>query len=100
MSAEDVIRREARLIIMRELNDQLNRSMTSTAMRNRLEEAFLIARTRGWVEAEFGYLAQVGAVRVTPAGSIKIATLTEVGRSHLALRTFLPDVDSPSEPVA
>lgn len=100
MSAEDVIRAEARLIILRELNDQFNRSMTSTAMQRRLEEAFLIARPREWVEAEFAYLEQMGAVRLTPAGSIKIATMVDYGKSHLALRVFIPGVMSPSSPVA
>lgn len=99
MSGEAAIEREARLIILRELIAQPNRSMTSTAMRTFLRDAFLIGRSREWVEDQFTFLAERKAVRVTPAGSIKIATIIERGIEHLALQSFISGVESPSEPV-
>ena len=93
------VEREARLIILRELHKQSNRSMTSTAMHRFLLSDFLVDRSREWVERQYEYLAEQEAVRITPAGSIKVATLITRGLDHLALRTFIASVDSPSEPV-
>lgn len=100
MGADAAIEREARLIILRELSSQPNRSMTSKAMRAFLLDMFLIDRTREWVEYQFEFLRQAEAVRVTPAGSIKVATLVERGLEHLRLKTFIAGVDSPTDPVA
>lgn len=93
------IEQEARLIILRELRVQPNQSITSTAMRRTLLESWLIDRPREWVEDQFDWLAAREVVRLTPAGSIKIATLLDRGRQHLALRTFVSGIESPSEPV-
>lgn len=101
MSADmsDVILEESRLIILRELHVQPNRSMTSTAMRRMLLEKFLINQPREWVEDQYDWLAARNAVRVTSAGTVKIATLMERGREHLALQAFISGVLSPTEPV-
>ncbi|KQZ87210.1 hypothetical protein ASD64_07155 [Mesorhizobium sp. Root157] len=99
MGGETAIEQEARLIILRELHAQSNRSMTSSAVRNFLLNDFLINRSRGWVEDQFEFLAERKAVRITAAGSVKIATITPRGLEHLALQTFISGVDSPSEPV-
>lgn len=95
----DPVELEARLIILRELHKQPNRSMTSTAMRAFLLSSFLINRSREWVEDQYEFLAERKAVRITPAGSIKIATIAPRGLEHLAHQAFLSGVDSPSEPV-
>lgn len=99
MSIEKVIQEEARLIILRELLKQGNLSATSTALRNYLEAAFMISKEREWVEQEFAWLEQMGAVRITSASSVKIATLTERGRRHLAHFSFIPGVLRSTEPV-
>lgn len=90
---------EARLIILRELKDQPGHSMTSTAMRRTLLEAWLIDRPREWVEDQFEWMAAREVVRLTRAGSIKIATLMDRGRQHLALRSYVSGIESPTEPV-
>lgn len=99
MSSGTTVETEARLIILRELFAQSNRSMTSTAMRNFLLNDFLINRSREWVEDQFEYLAERNAVRITHAGSVKIATIAQRGLEHLALQAFISGIDSPSEPV-
>ncbi|QJR20643.1 hypothetical protein HKM20_13230 [Pelagibacterium halotolerans] len=95
----EVIREEARLIVLRELFKQPNRSATSTAIRLTLRNGFMISRERSWVEQEFAWLEQMGAVRVTSVASIKIATLTERGIEHLAHHAFIPGILVSSEPV-
>lgn len=99
MSSETAVEREARLIILRELKAQPNRSMTSTSTRNYLLSEWLINRSREWVEDQFDFLAERKAVRITAAGSVKIATIIDRGLEHLALQTFISGVDSPTEPV-
>ncbi len=93
------IEQEARLIILRELRVQPNQSITSTAMRRTLLEGWLIDRPREWVEDQFDWLSAREVVRLTPAGSIKIATLLDRGRQHLALRIIVSGIESPTEPV-
>ena len=99
MSGDDAITTEARLIMLRELHAQPNRSMTSSAMQKYLRDGWMINRTRGWVEDQFEFLAERKAVRITPAGSVKIATVVERGLEHLALKAFISGIDSPSQPV-
>lgn len=99
MSGREAIEREARLIMLRELHAQPNRSMTSTAMKTYLLDSWLLDRPREWVEAQYAYLEHMGAVRITPAGSVKVATILDRGLHHLALKVCLAGVDSPSEPV-
>lgn len=99
MSMDEVIREEARLIILRELYSQPNRSATSTAIRALLAEAFMIVKPREWVEQEIAWMADMGAVRMTAAASIKIATLAPRGVEHLRHQAFIPGILSPSEPL-
>ena len=99
MSGNTAVEEEARLIILRELHAQPNGSMTSAAMRKFLLTDFLINRSREWVEDQFEFLAERKAVRITSAGTVKIATIAPRGREHLALQTFITGVDSPTEPV-
>lgn len=99
MSAEDVQRREARLIILRFLGEEVNRTLSSTALTIQLNQLFLMDKSRAWVEQELDYLASMGAVKVTPAGSIKIARLTPHGARHLSFAIAIPDVLRPTEPI-
>lgn len=94
-----IIREEARLIILRALHEQTNKSLTSTALRAHLADLFLIDRERPWVEQEMAYLAEMGAVRLVVGGTVKIAQLLPHGESHLAWRVAIPGVLRPSQPV-
>ncbi len=99
MSAEDVQRREARLIILRFLGEEVNRRLTSTTLTIRLNEMFLMDKPRVWVEQELDYLASMGAVKLHAAGTVKIAQLTAHGARHLSFAIAIPDVLRPSEPI-
>lgn len=99
MSLDSIIREEARLIILRELAEQPNESATSSALQELLAEMFMIVREREWVEREITWLKEMDAVRVTPAGSIVIATLMTAGKEHLSHRRFIKGVKRTSKPV-
>jgi len=99
MTALDVQRREARLIILRFLGEEVNRTLTSTTLTIQMNEMFLFNRDRAWVEQEIDYLAAMGAVKITKAGSVKIATLLPHGARHLSWGVRIPDVLSPSEQI-
>jgi hypothetical protein len=99
MSMADVQRREARLIILRFLGDEVNRTLTSSALTIQLNEMFLFNKDRSWVEQEIAYLAEMGAVKVTSAGTVKIARLMPHGARHLSWGVAIPDVQRTSEPI-
>ncbi|CAN7165908.1 hypothetical protein LJR234_000344 [Mesorhizobium amorphae] len=100
MSLDKIIREETRLIILRELSEQPNESATSSALQGLLAEMFMIVREREWVERELEWLKEMEALRLTPAGSVKIATLLPAGKDHLAHRRFIAGVKRTTLPVA
>jgi len=94
MSA-DIIRAEARLIILRALADEPRYSLNETLLQAQLE-TFGIARSRGWVREELRRLEDLGGVTITEAGTVMIATLTEKGRDHIERRLVIDGVKRPS----
>jgi hypothetical protein len=100
MSTMDrIIREEARLIILRTLGEQIDERLNSELLRVSLE-TFGISRPRPWVHGELAYLAEMGAVTLVDAGSVKVATLTETGRRHLDRTAVVEGVKRPSRPEA
>lgn len=99
MSGDSIIHREARLIMLRFLSEQQNRSLTSTSLMLQMKEMFLIDKDRPWVEQQLAYLAEMGAVKITPAGTVKIATLLRGGERHLSWAETIPGVLRSSEPI-
>lgn len=99
MSAESIITEEARLIILRQLNEQSNNSMSSAALQRVLHEMFMIVWERNRVEQELAWLAEKSAVRLTDAGSVVIAQLRDAGRWHLAHEKFIAGVQRSTFPL-
>ncbi|QPC44615.1 hypothetical protein HW532_19055 [Kaustia mangrovi] len=99
MSMDRIIREEARLIILRALAEQDDEQLNSELLRVTLE-TFGISRMRAWVHGELAYLAEMGAVTVTEAGSVRVAQLTELGARHLARNVAIEGVKRPSRPEA
>jgi hypothetical protein len=95
MSMESIIQEEARLTILKELAQQPNKALTSEAMRRFLLDFLLIDKPREWVEVQFQYLADLAAVDVIPAGTVKIARLTERGELHLSGHISIAGVQRP-----
>lgn len=96
-SMDRLIREEARLIILRALAEQHDETLNSNLL-VRVMETYGINRERGWVHGELDWLAEMGAVVLTEAGTVKIATLTERGRRHLDRHVVIEGVKRPSRP--
>ena len=73
---DDTIRPDARLIILKELVKQVDERLNSAALQRVLRDLG-IDRPRHWVHSEIEWLAEVGAVTLTRADTIIVATLTE-----------------------
>jgi hypothetical protein len=91
----DIIRQEARLIILRELYAQTNYALNDALLQQTLE-TFGIARPREWVREEIAYLEQLGAVTKTSAGSVTVARLAPKGVEHVERRQVIEGVKRPS----
>lgn len=92
-----IMREEARLTILKALGEQVNESLNSSILQQVLA-TFAITMERAWVHQQIEYLETMGAVTVVPAGSVKIATLTETGRRHLDRHCHIEGVKRPSRP--
>lgn len=75
---------EARLAILKELAKEDNKAMSSARMQGFLLTGFLIDKPREWVEAQYHYLKDMGAVSVVARDSVKIARLEARGQHHLS----------------
>ena len=95
MSLDKIIREESRLIVIRELAEQSSYSLNETLLQATLE-TFGIARSREWLREELRRLEELGAVTVTVAGSVFIATLTPKGRDHVERRLVIEGIKRPS----
>ena len=96
MSIENIMLEEARLAILKELVKEHDRAITSEAMRRYLVTTLLINTPREWVEEQFQYMKDMGAVRLISADTVKIARITERGEHHLSGLVSIPGIQRPS----
>ena len=61
---------------------------------------FAIHQPRAWIHQQIDYLVTMAAVTVVNAGTVKIATLTELGRRHIDRHYVIEGVKRPSRPGA
>lgn len=87
---------EARLAILKELAKEDNKAMSSNRMQIYLLTRLLIDKPREWVEIQYEYLKDMGAITIVQADSVKIARLNERGEFHLQGLVSLPGVLRPS----
>ena len=99
MSAMDVMRREVRLIILRSLGEQQNRRMSASALTLHMNEVFLLGWGRGQVDQELDYLERMGAIKLIPAGTTRIAMLLRHGARHLSHDIIIPEVMRSTDPI-
>ena len=92
-----IMREEGRLIILKALGEQVNESLNSSSLEPVLSR-FAINMERPWIHQQIDYLEMMGAVTVLNAGTVKIATLTELGRRHLDRHYAIEGVKRPSRP--
>jgi hypothetical protein len=87
--------RDARLVILKELSKQTDNRLNEALMTAVLD-AFGHRRSREWVRTQLRYLQDIGAVKLTEAGSVLIAELRRAGQDHVDRRTELEGVARPS----
>ncbi|GLK85702.1 VpaChn25_0724 family phage protein [Ancylobacter defluvii] len=97
---EAFLMEEARLIILKELAQDVSGSATSSWLEAVIRDEFMIPRDRAWVHRQLDYLAEMGAVAVKDAGTVKVATLLHAGRRHVNREIAIEGVKRPSDPVA
>lgn len=98
MNREEWLREEARLIILRSLAEETDGTLNSNLLVRILRERYGVKRERPWVHGELDYLAQMGAISLTDAESVKIAVLIRKGERHLAREIVIEGVKRPSQP--
>ncbi len=99
MSLDKIIREDARLIMLRALNEQINGALNETLLQATLD-TFGISRTREWVRDELRRMHDLGAVTLTEAGSVMVARITPKGVDHLQHRLTIEGIKRPSPPEA
>lgn len=87
---------EARLAILRELAKEDNKAMSSARMQTILLNQLWIDKPREWVEIQYLYLRDMGAITVLQAETVKIARLVDRGEYHLQGIVTIPGVQAPS----
>ena len=90
------IREDARLIILRALAEQVNDTLASNVLQDAVLPVFGVRQDRAWVHQQIDYLANLGAVEVVSAGSVKVTTLTVIGKKHIDRLVALEGVTRPS----
>lgn len=95
MSMDRIMREEARLIMLRELEKQPDGRLNS-ALLQRVLESFGITRTRDWVHDEMNWLADKAAVTIVDAGTVRIAAITQKGIDHVTRHFVIEGVKRPS----
>ncbi|MBN2631564.1 MAG: hypothetical protein JXR75_13620 [Rhodobacteraceae bacterium] len=91
------VRPDARLTILKALAAQTDERLHSGFIGDELR-AFGIDRPREWIHGELDWLSEMGAVTLTKAGSVVVATLTEKGHRHLRRAIVIEGVKRPSRP--
>jgi hypothetical protein len=93
--ARDIIREEARLIMLRELHQQTNYALHDGLLQHVLE-AFGISKSRDWVREELNWLEDKAAITRTEQASVIVAKLAPKGAEHVEGRLVIEGVKRPS----
>jgi hypothetical protein len=95
MNLDQFMREEARLIILRALEEQPDGRLNSELLRLTLDR-FGITKSRDWVHDEINWLREMGAVTVVVANTVRVASLTTKGADHVQRRLVIEGVKRPS----
>lgn len=96
MSYQETIAKDARFIVLRELNAQVDGRLNEMSLR-RVLDAFGVKRSRDWLVTQLNHLAGLDAVTIKEVEDFVIAQITPVGRDHVEERAVLGGVSRPSE---
>lgn len=92
----DMIAADARLCILKELAQQTDGRLNDKTLQMVLD-VFGISRSRDYVRTQLRALHELGAVKVSEAGTVMIAALTSTGRDHVERRGIIEGVARPSD---
>lgn len=95
MSMDRIVREHARLSILRVLAEETDGTLNSGILQDHLVR-FGISKPREWIHDELGWLASMGAITVTEAGSVRIAMITGKGLDHVERRVRIEGIKRPS----
>ena len=95
MSYQEHIAEDVRLIVLRALEDETDLRLNERIL-ERVLENFGHRKSREYLRTQLKKLEELGAVRLTEAGSVQVAELLRPGADHLARRLFLEGVARPS----
>lgn len=96
MSYSDFRAEDGRLVILKELAQQVDGRLNEVSIQ-RVLDAFAITRSREWIRTQLRKLAELEAVRITEAGTVMIAQITTLGRNHVERREVIEGVTRPSD---
>jgi len=86
---------DARLVILKELARQPGGTLNETLIARVLDE-YGHRRSRDWLRTQLHAMADVGAVKITEAGSVMIAEITRAGLDHVDRRSIIEGIARPS----
>ncbi len=95
---EDYLQLDARLVILKGLARQADGRLNEVLVTRILDE-FGYNRSREWVRTQMRKMEDVGAVRLSEAGTVLVATITRAGLDHAERRTILEGIARPSPEV-
>ncbi|WP_319775505.1 hypothetical protein [Breoghania sp.] len=90
---------DGRLVILRALAEEMDNTLNETLI-SRVLDAFGHKWAHDRVRDQLNWLSEMGAVKLTEAGSVQIASLTRRGLDHVERRTTIEGVARPSIPEA
>jgi len=95
MDYAEFLEHDARLVILRALNAQVDGRLNETLLAAELDR-FGYRRSREWVRTQLLKLAELGAVRNAQAGTVMIASITRAGADHVERRSVIEGIARPS----
>ncbi|KGE00989.1 hypothetical protein [Rhizobium sp. YS-1r] len=95
ISFEEHAARDARLVILKGLNEQTDGRLNEVLLTGLLE-TFGHNRSREWVRTQLLKLKELGAVTLVEAGSVFVASITRAGVDHVQRRSIIEGINRPS----
>lgn len=89
---------DARLVFLRTLHEETGGSLNEALLQKALE-AFGLSRSRDFVRTQLRKLEELGAVKLSEAAGVLIATITRAGADHVERRTRIEGIARPSPEV-
>ena len=95
MDMHQLIRQDARLIMLRALAEQTDPTLHSGFLDAKLR-TFGIKKDRSWIHDELRWLEDRDTVRLIEAGTVLVATLTDKGQRHVDREIAVEGISRPS----